>query len=228
MNYLAHARDCLDRPQLLAGTALPDWLRILGRRARVRPFSLPPPGANGSVRDEILRGVHAHFADDRWFHATAAFRETTGEIAARIRRAHPAGGIRASFYAHVLLEMLLDARLAAEDPARAAAFQAALDSLDVSAFAREAATFAPVSPEDLARLVERFRAARILDGYADDGTVAERLDLVGRRVRQPALPPGFAAIVADGRSLVAAAADDLLAAPRGEGSAPGLYSGRGS
>lgn len=214
MNYLAHALHSLDDPWVLAGTALPDWARVLedrtaGRRARVRPHTVPAPGANGAVRDRILRGVHAHFADDRTFHGSAAFRETTGEIAARIRRAEP-GVIRPSFYAHVLLEMLLDAALVREDPARAEAFQAALEALDVDRFARATATFAPVVAGDLARLVRRFRAVRILDGYAIDAEVTGRLDRVGRRVRQPALPAGFTSIVTAARPLVADRAAALL------------------
>jgi hypothetical protein len=106
--------------------------------------------------------------------------------------------------------MLLDAALVREDPARAAAFQAALAALDVDRFAREAATFAPVSAADLAALVRRFRAARILDGYSVDAVVTARLDRVGRHVRQPELPSGFTAIVTAARPLVTDRAGALL------------------
>ena len=53
-----------------------------------------------------------HLHDDRWFHSNPAFDDVTGELTRRIRAAFPEHRrMRASFIAHILLEMLLDASL---------------------------------------------------------------------------------------------------------------------
>ncbi len=67
--------------------------------------------------------------------------------------------------------------------------------------------------ERFERLVARFRGYRLFDDYADDATVVERLDNVGKRIRQPALPDGFVEVVAFARPLVAERGADLLTAP---------------
>ncbi|MHC4861959.1 MAG: hypothetical protein ACYTDY_17910, partial [Planctomycetota bacterium] len=76
------------------------------------------------------------------------------------------------------------------------------------AVATEASRIVPVVVGDLAGLIRRFRRARVLQAYADDRVVAERLSAVGRRVRQPPFPgPG---IVAFARPLVRERAGGLL------------------
>jgi hypothetical protein len=220
VNYLCHARNHLDRPWALVGTALPDWLRIVDRRIRLRPGTLPAPGeADGSPRDEILRGVRRHFEDNAWFHATPAFRETTRLLAERIRERHPdrpgnpGRRMRAGLFAHLLVEMLLDAWLAEDRPETPEGFRKALRSLEPGRIAGEVAGMIPVDEVKLSSLVARFRNGRFLSGYADDAEVAARLDAVGRRVRQPPLPPGFVSIVRWARGLVREAGPDLLSPP---------------
>ena len=36
MNYFAHGYRFLDNPYFVAGTAVPDWLNVVNRKARVR------------------------------------------------------------------------------------------------------------------------------------------------------------------------------------------------
>ncbi|MEN8149876.1 MAG: hypothetical protein ABFS86_08640, partial [Planctomycetota bacterium] len=142
MNYVAHARDVLDRPWVLAGTVLPDWVRIVDAGARLRPWMVDgAAAAPGSPRALLHEGLARHFVDDAWFHDTAAFRETTAAIAALIRARHadrPDRRMRASFYAHVLLEMLLDAWLIESRPGVAEAFADAVLSLDRATLVAEA------------------------------------------------------------------------------------------
>jgi len=218
MNYLSHARDFLDRPWGLVGTALPDWLRVVDRRARIPPWRLD--GDPGGRRGEILRGLRAHYEDDAWFHATPAFREVTGAIARRIRAVHPDRPdrrMRASFYAHLMTEMLLDRHLERTRPGSADRFHEALASLDPAAIADETRALVVLDRDRFERLVTRFRGYRLFDDYADDARLVARLDDVGRRVRQPPLPSGFARTVAFARPLVAARAGELLRGARSPG-----------
>ena len=43
MNFLAHGHRWLDRPDRLAGTALPDWLSLLAPASRLRGRALGLP-----------------------------------------------------------------------------------------------------------------------------------------------------------------------------------------
>ncbi len=217
MNYLCHARDCLDRPFELLGAILPDWLRILDRRARLRPWMVEGrAAAPGSPRAEIHSGLRRHFEDDRWFHATPAFGEVTGEIARRIRTIHPdrpERRLRASFYAHILLEMLLDSWLMEERPDISREFAGAIAALDPQTVADEAGRIAPHPVSGLESMIERFTDPRVLHGYQDDAEVVRRLDRMGGHVSQPELPPGFIEITSQARVLVRRHGAALLSRP---------------
>jgi len=216
MNYLAHARDVLERPWVLAGTVLPDWVRIIDSRARLRPWMVDGAGAPGSPRAELHEGLARHFEDDAWFHATDAFREVTDAIVALIRERHPDRPdrrMRASFYAHILLEMLLDAWILETRPGVSGQFSRAVLSLDHDVLVSEAVRVTSRPVTGLIDIVGRFENPAVLAGYGNDREVARRLGVMGSRVRQPDLPADFESIVAEARSLVASRAADLLDGP---------------
>lgn len=217
MNYLCHARDCLDRPYELVGAVLPDWLRTLDRGARIRPWMVDGiTAARGSPRAQIVAGLRRHFADDAWFHSSPVFQQVCEGIAGQIRAVYPdrpGRRMRASFYAHLLLEMLLDAWLMECRPDSARAFCRAMQSLDREAVVREAGRIAPVPVPGLEKMVERFCDPGVLRAYADDTVVAERLNRMGKFVHQPDLPPEFLKLVGPARSLVRQNGEALLTRP---------------
>ena len=224
MNYLSHARDLLDRPWALVGAALPDWLRILDRRVRLRPDALPPEAPDADPVDrEIRDGIRIHHEDDLWFHRADGFRRETAALAREIRGAfpdRPKRRMRASFYSHILLEMLLDSALMERHPDAIGAYYAALDSIPIEEMIRRVRTFAPAVDGDLARLARGFRESRFLARYDSDAEITHRLDQVGRRMRQPPLPPGFDRVVAAARVEIRAHAVELLT-PDAGGSSSG-------
>lgn len=204
MNYLAHGRDILDRPYELAGTALPDWLAACDRGARLRR------GAVSSAMGEIAQGVRRHLREDLWFHGTQAFLEVSGILAQRLRDGDPQA--RASFYGHVLTEMLLDAALMAERQDLVDSYYAALDEIDPRRIDAVAASWTTAPPRGLLAFIEIFRRTRFLEGYSTDAGLLARLEGVARRVGAP-LPVGTADVLAGARRLVAERARDLLAEP---------------
>ena len=121
-------------------------------------------------------------------------------------------GHRPSFVAHLVVEVQLDASLAAETPGLLDDYYAALDSLapdDVEAAAR---VLAPASAAGLARLVRRFVDERFLADYADPAATVRRLDRVVRGVGQPGLPAGLASALPAARACVEARRAELLSA----------------
>ena len=86
MNYFAHGLQFVQEPYVLAGTAVPDWLNVVDRRARVRskaamPFVDDPDDRTAAV----ARGVVRHHEDDAWFHRTRAFAELSWDFTVVIR-----------------------------------------------------------------------------------------------------------------------------------------------
>jgi len=212
MNYFAHGRHWVDDPYFLAGTCVPDWLGVVDRKVRARGAR-----AEAFVDDRdghlaaVARGIVQHHLDDRWFHQTRAFAELSLELTVAIREElDDREGMRPSFLGHILVEILLDAALIADEPQRLAAYYAALDGLDAAVVGQAVNRIATRPTEKLAGLIGRFSAARFLYDYADDGKLLVRLGQVMQRVRLPELPVELAALFPDFRERVRRRRDELL------------------
>jgi hypothetical protein len=213
VNYLAHGFRHVHDPWLVAGTALPDWLRVLHRRARVTEESAAARVADADPRIAALaRGVVTHHEDDRRFHGSAAFTETRRAVAQDLRAVLPESlGHRPSFVAHLVVEVQLDAAIEEQMPGCVDSYYRALGRLDPEEVERAADSLAPSGPAGLARLVRAFLSERFLADYGDPAAVVRRLDRVVRRVRQPGLPAAMADVLEVTRARVAARRDELLA-----------------
>jgi hypothetical protein len=216
MNYFAHGLRFVDRPWFLAGTAVPDWLSVADRRVRMRAAKVQPfVDGSGSPAAELAAGVLQHLDDDRWFHQTPAFFETTGAIARLFRELlGPEDGFRPGFLGHITTELLLDAVLIDRDLHRLDAYYAALDRIDparieqnVSAMAREAST-------RLATFVSLFRETQFLRDYRDSQRLLFRLNQVMQRVKLKPLPARTAKLLETARTIVDERADELLPTDR--------------
>lgn len=217
MNYFAHGRAQLSEPYRLAGTALPDWLSVVDRRARLRPARLAALARDGDPElAALVAGALRHFHDDAWFHATTAFAEVSAALTVLARdalRGDPS--LRPWFLGHVLLELLLDAKLIAAEPARLTAYYRAVEAVDAERLAGLVARLVGRPVDRLAWLVEQFCAERFLLDYLDDEKLLFRLGQVLRRVRLGPLPSSFGSLLPAARGLVAARCDELLAEPGG-------------
>jgi hypothetical protein len=119
-------------------------------------------------------------------------------------------GFRPHFLGHILVEILLDAELIADDPARLDAYYATMDGLDGDAVAAALDTIAPRPAENLSTFIGMFSRERFLFDYADDGKLLFRLNQVMRRVGLPLLPPLLTDVLAELRPLVRERAAELL------------------
>ncbi|MBI2825427.1 MAG: hypothetical protein HYX69_12140 [Planctomycetia bacterium] len=219
MNYFAHGRAFVDDPWFLAGTAVPDWLNVSDRGARVRAKHAqalvddPDP-----VVAALARGIAQHHRDDAWFHETAAFGELCWRFTAQLRELlAPDAGLRPSFLGHILVEILLDATLVADDPQRLRQYYQAIDSLDPAAVEAAVNRMAPRPAVRLAQLLPLFVSEGFLWDYADDGKLCYRLNQVMRRVRLPAVPGVLRKFLPQARQEVTARKGDLLARPPASG-----------
>ncbi len=215
MNYLAHSLACIDDPYQVAGAAVPDWLGLTNPRLRCRSRQAEPfLDGDDAATAAVARGVMRHHADDGWFHETTAFCELSLECARRVRHATgDVDGMRPSFLGHILVELLIDASLIAEDRAGVDAYYAALGAIDAPRVAQAISEMTGADASPLASIIERFTAMRFLYDYVEDELLTYRLNQVMRRVRLPDLPQRFVKILPAARTLVTAHRDELLTAP---------------
>ena len=212
MNYLAHGFRFTDEPYVLAGTAAPDWLSVIDRKMRLRSKRAVEFLDNSDRRlAAMARGIVQHHHDDTWFHVTAAFSELSLAFAVEIRQALPDDeGFRPSFLGHILVELLLDATLAEEEPQRLDNYYGALDELDPGTIQAAMNTLATRTSDRVATLVVRFRHERFLYDYADDLRLLVRLNHVMRRVGLPLLPDELMRLFPAMRRRIRERREDLL------------------
>lgn len=212
MNYLAHGYRFTNEPYFLAGTAAPDWLSVIDRKMRLRSKH-----AAQFVEDAdphlaaLARGIVQHHRDDEWFHQTTAFNELNLKFAVALRDALPADdGFRPSFLGHILVELLLDAVLIEEEPARLDRYYAALAAVEADTVQTIINHLATRTSDRIGMLIPRFVAERFLADYADDGRLLVRLNHVMRRVNLPQLLPEIAELFPAMRQQVQRRRSELL------------------
>ncbi|MFM2096161.1 MAG: hypothetical protein RIS70_3285 [Planctomycetota bacterium] len=212
MNYLAHARHLLHDPYLTAGVAVPDWLRVVDRTNRVRSKHAEPHVDHPQPEiAAVARGIVQHHRDDAWFHETRAFVELSLEFSRRTRETlGPDDSLRPSFVGHILVEILLDANLAAADPSLLDRYYQAMASIQPLLVEEAVNQMAVRQTTQLAAWIPRFCAARFLYDYAEDAKLLWRLNMVMKRVGLPELAPSFCSLLPAARRLVRERQAELL------------------
>lgn len=184
MNFLSHhALACQlasDQPALFyAGNLLPDWLGIAQEGPLRRHHVADKPGA-------LAEGARLHFDADHRFHTDPVFERLCDEAKVLLR---PLPLKRVFFFAHVAVELAMDAHLLRSNTAHADDLFTRLE-LCLPEIAPEAARLLEreALPE-LAGVAERFVAHRWILAYATDDGLARRLSQLGQRVGIPVLAP---------------------------------------
>ena len=212
MNYFAHAWPFLEDPYVMAGTCVPDWLAVLDRRVRVRTHRAEPLTGDADRQiASVARGIVQHLRDDARFHETRAFAELSLQltVAARDRLGADAG-FRPSFLGHILVEVLLDAALIAEDPQRLETYYQRIASVDGRRVEEAVSRIATRPADRLAWMITRFCEERILWDYLEDGKLLGRLNQVMRRVTLAPLPDHFQEMFPEARQKVGERRAELL------------------
>jgi hypothetical protein len=212
VNYFAHALPFLDRPYFVAGTAVPDWLAVADRKVRLRSKHVEAFLDDADpCAAEVAAGILQHLRDDAQFHATRAFVETSLELTVHVRDALGGEtGLRPGFLGHLLVELLLDAALVADDPSRLTEYCRVLETADAKRVEAAINRMAPRPTERLAVFIDLFRHERILWDYLEDGKLMVRLNQIMRRVGLEPLPGEFAAVLPAARKLVTERKRSLL------------------
>ncbi len=212
MNYFAHGYRFVDDPYFTVGTAIPDWMHVVDRRARIRPRQAEafvddptPPVAS------IARGIAQHYHDDAWFHRTEAFAQLSWQFTAAVRDAlGDDRSMRPSFLGHILVELLLDAVLIADNPARLDAYYNAVLAVDPTLVVSTVDRLAKRSLAAWGHWIEAFATERFLADYADDRRLLRRLNQVMHRVGLEPLDDALLGVLPEAREQVRRRKDELL------------------
>lgn len=212
MNFLSHAARYLDRPYVVAGTAVPDWLSVVDRKIRVRSrHALPLLHSDDPITRQVALGITHHHRDDQWFHGSRLFNETTLQFALQLRDQLPGDeGFRPSFLGHILIEILIDATLMERDPSLAERYYAAIEAVSAEDVQAVVNRVAGSGTDQLAPLILRFAQARFLYDYLDDDKLLMRLNQVMVRVGLPSLSSDLMPWFAEARRVVEVRCDELL------------------
>lgn len=214
MNYLTHGFQFLDQPMFLAGTAVPDWLRVSDPRVRVRPkLTEAVAGAHSSDPEfqELCHGILRHHADDDRFHSSVVFQQVSEDLAKSFRKImRDRYDHRPGLLGHIVAELLLDNELARRNPGLLHGYYAALDTVD-SVWIHTAVNRIVRRPAgSLAHFIDVFREVRFLYDYADNSTLWHRLNQVLQRAKLSPLPEDVFPIFDDARDLLQQRGTELL------------------
>jgi hypothetical protein len=202
MNYLAHARRHLltpgkimgpgaeAGPYFLAGVALPDWLSIIDRKVRTRSERAAKLLQDDDPRVvAVARGIIQHHFDDRWFHQTEEFLVLSSRFAVELRQyLDIEQGAQPGFVGHILVELLLDATLIAEQPELLDQYYEALLRLDPQCVEGVVNRVSKIPTNMVQPLIPRFIRERFLYDYNEDAKLLMRLNHVMKRIGLPVLP----------------------------------------
>ena len=212
MNYFAHALPFLDDPYFAAGTGVPDMLMVVDRGLKVRlkharPFLDDPD----SITAAVAGGVCQHLRDDRLFHKTAAFAETSLALTLTFHDAlGDKSGPRPRFLGHLMVELLLDAAMIEEDTRQLERYYAVMESVDAGVVQWAVNLMAPRPTERLAPMILGVCRERFLWDYINDAKLMIRVNQIMRRVGLDPLPRSFEALLPEARRLVARRKNELL------------------
>ncbi len=213
MNYLSHGYRFLDRPLYLAGTAVPDWLSVVNRRVRAKSRRVQPylETSISESQREIANGIMQHHKDDDRFHRCELFMQLEFELAALFRQHMPDKfDHRPGFLGHIVVELMLDATLAAADKTLLDRFYAAMALVPEQLIEDTVNQIASRSTDRLAWFINRFREEKFLYDYASDDGMFLRLNQVLKRVRLPAMEPAVMSVLPKARDVLSQHSTALL------------------
>lgn len=195
MNFLSHhavARTVAGQepPLFYAGNLLPDFIGISGEGSlRQRHVE----GKTGALAD----GVRLHLATDTRFHSDPAFVALCSEASALLKAA-PFGLPlrRVFFYAHVAVELALDAHLLRQDPELAEDLFSHLRAVQPTLIPAALPLLGVPELPRLEHLLTEFVRERWILAYAEEAGCARRLAGLGRRIGHELPPPADLTVLA--------------------------------
>ncbi|MBN2291772.1 MAG: hypothetical protein JXM70_05065 [Pirellulales bacterium] len=212
MNYFAHALPFLDDPYFAAATGVPDMLVVVDRSLKVRiKHARPFVDDHNEITAAVAGGICQHLRDDRRFHKSAAFAQTTLALTLIFRDAlGDTAGLRPRFLGHLVTELLLDAALIDEDRQTLERYYEVMESVDPQAVQFAVSRIAPRPTERLAPMISGVCRERFLWDYLNNAKLTFRVNQIMRRVGLEPVPEIFKQLLPEARHMVTQRKNELL------------------
>ncbi len=208
MNYFSHSLPFLEHPYYVAGTAIPDWIRVVDKRTRVRSKTVNSFLSEYSEKCcpttlALCQGILQHHADDDWFHNTQTFLALNEQFARELRELMgDDASMRAGFVGHISIELLLDAVLIEQSPSGLAKYYRVLEGLDHAFIESTLEQILDRPVGNVAKLIRRFAVERFMYDYLEDTRLLRRLNQIMVRVNLPPLPNALLNWLPEARQVV--------------------------
>jgi hypothetical protein len=124
---------------------------------------------------------------------------------------------RPGFLGHIVVELMLDATLAARDETLLDRYYSAMNLVDSAAVESAVNQMATRPTDRLAWFIDRFREERFLEDYADDERMFVRINQVLNRVKLPVMDKTNIEVLAWARQLLLDRGQELLDVVVGQG-----------
>lgn len=169
---------------------MPDWLSVVDRRVRVRSQNAARLLKDSDERVvSLAKGIIRHHHDDRWFHQTVAFLQLSSQFAVELRElVRHIEGAQPGFVGHIVVELLMDANLIAQQPEQLDRYYEIMQNVDAGLIEKVVNRISRHPTDRLEILVPRFVAEKFLYDYGADDKLFRRLNHVMRRIQVPDLP----------------------------------------
>lgn len=212
MNYFSHGIRFIDRPYFLAGTAVPDWIRVFDRDSRVRSQRVEPFAVGDkSTRAELAAGILQHLEDDDLFHGNGTFLQICAQLSILFRGGLPADdGLRPSFLGHIATELILDAILVERFPGHLRAYYDSMLQIDPELIQTHVNEMVRDPARRLAEFIGIFHREQFLWDYRDANRLLKRLNQVMWRVKLQPLPSETVLLLEAARPIVERSFEKLL------------------
>jgi len=212
MNCFTHALPSLDDAYLATGCCIPDWLGAADRKCRVREKkTVPFIDHDDPIVASVAKGIVNHHRDDHWFHTNLNFQELNINFAVEMRGILGEGnGMRNNFFAHVVIELFLDAWLQEKFPGKLEYYYELLESIDPDKVEQAVNLFATRPTDKLAPAIGGIIKERYLFDYIDDGKTLYRINRVLKRIGLDEVDNQILPWIAEARQRVYDRVPDLL------------------
>lgn len=184
MNFLSHyyfERYAASSEQVLGGL-LPDLLKNVDKDYSFQIHKIADQFPFGSTYKAITEGWVRHVEVDRLFHSSPFFYDHTHALRKRIEKTVEDLPVRASFLAHISLELLLDHKLIAHQLLSVGRMYEHLESVDVNMLTKYLNTLKIVDVDRFLNFYNKFVESKYIFDYAQIENIPHALFNICRRV----------------------------------------------
>ena len=184
MNFLSHyyfERYAANSEQVLGGL-LPDLLKNIDKSYSFQLHKFESNVPRGQKNESITEGWRRHLEVDKLFHSSDFFYHHTHEMRKIIDQNISDLPVRATFLAHISLELLLDHKLIDHELLSVSRLYEHLEHVDRNNLSKYLQTLEGVNQESFFNFYDRFLASKYIFDYAIVENIPHALFNICKRV----------------------------------------------